>query len=161
MCLPCIDLRHVSDCNENRKKVGRRITKAARKRYREYLESGNSKELYTVLMALSTPSQKRAGEGGGEGGADSDDDDDDGEEEDEEEEDEDEGEEDEDEEGTIDSEEDASEGRLEGKTGVESASGGVGPAYGGGVKSPRAPPLAGAGRGRGQGGGEACDAPES
>lgn len=127
----------------------------ARKRYREYLESGNSKELYTVLMALSTPSRNKAEKLGGEGGEDSDDE----EEDDEEEEDEEEGEE-EDEEGTIDGKEDPAEGRLGGKAGVESVSGGVGLDCGGDVKTPRAP-LAGAGRGRGKVTGEACDAPES
>lgn len=109
-----------------------------------------------MLMALSTPSQNKAGKLGGEGREDSDEDadDDDG---DEEEEDEDDDEDDD--EGAIDGNEVASEGRLErGKAGVETPSGGVGPGRGGGVKGPRVP-LAGAGKG--QGAGEACDAPES
>ncbi|CAM9970042.1 unnamed protein product, partial [Scytosiphon promiscuus] len=38
--------------------VGRRITKMARERHALYKESGDSKELYMVLMALSTPAQK-------------------------------------------------------------------------------------------------------
>lgn len=38
-------------------KIGRPITQAARERHSLYLSTGNSKELYTVLMVLSTPSR--------------------------------------------------------------------------------------------------------
>lgn len=36
--------------------MGRRITKQARESHAQYLETGDSRVLYTVLMALSTPS---------------------------------------------------------------------------------------------------------
>lgn len=35
--------------------MGRRITERARECHTRYLESGDSKELYAVLMALSAP----------------------------------------------------------------------------------------------------------
>lgn len=60
-------------------KVGRYISNEARERHARYLETGDSKELYTVLMALSTPSQppdeeEEDGENDGDGGDAGDDD---------------------------------------------------------------------------------------
>ena len=38
--------------------MGQRITQAARERHVRYRESGDSKELYAVLMALSAPASR-------------------------------------------------------------------------------------------------------
>lgn len=131
----------------------------ARERYALYMETGNSKELYTVLMALSTPSQNKVKNLGGKGGGDLDDEeDDDDEEEDaeEEEEGEEEGESEQEEE-KIDGKVNALEKRLGGEAGVERTRGGAGSSDYGGANS-RAPPADTVGR---HGANEACDAPES
>ena len=64
-------------------KVGRRTTKNVRRRHARYLETGSSKELYAVLVALAAPPRRSGEEEDGE--------EDDGEEDDDEEEEEEDG----------------------------------------------------------------------
>ena len=67
-------------------KVGRRTTKMVRERHARYLETGSSKELYAVLMALVTPPRRsEGGEGDEEGDEEEEEEEEDDDEEDEEE----------------------------------------------------------------------------